>query len=258
MPNYQAITKSGFANLRWKRYNSYQFAAQDTVAPLVVQELSKACTSLPIAFIKQGDTFIPAAVQGLEPAQNLLVAPDGRWIGSYTPAAYRSYPFRLAETEEDQLILCIDTDSGLVGEHYDQLFFDEAGAPASSINEVLSFLQQVRNNHQLTMRLCAVLDAEGLIQPWPIKVKGSNNAEQALDGLFRIDEAKFNQLDAEALHRVHQAGALPVVYCQLISMQHIQILGQIARAFAEHQQNTAPVDIEEVFGKGDDTLKFNF
>jgi hypothetical protein len=258
MPNYQAITKSDFANLRWKRYDSYKFAAQDTVAPLVAQELAKACTSLPIAFIKQGDAFIPTALQGLQPAQNLFVAPDGRWIGPYTPAVYRGYPFRLAETEQEQLILCVDTDSGLVGECYDQLFFDDTGAPSSVINDVLSFLQQVRNNQQLTLRLCAALDSEGLIKPWTINLKGENGAEQTLDGLFRIDEARFNTLDADAVYRLHQAGALPVVYSQLISMQHTQMLGQIAQAVAQHQKNTAPVDIEQVFGSGDDTLKFDF
>jgi hypothetical protein len=258
VPNYQAITKGAFAPLRWKRFESYRFAAQDAVAPLVAQELAKACASLPIAFIKQNEGIIPAAVQGLQPDQNLLVAPDGRWLGPYTPALYRGYPFRLAETEQAQLVLCVDTDSGLVGEHYDQPFFGDAGEPASAINEVLSFLQQVHHNHQLTRRLCAALDAEGLIVPWPVKVKGKDGTEQTIEGLYRIDEAKFNALDADALYRIHQAGALPVVYCQLISMQHIQLLGQLAQASAQRQQNSAPVDIEEVFGSGDDILKFDF
>lgn len=32
MPKYQAITKTDFANLRWKRYENYHFAALDAVA----------------------------------------------------------------------------------------------------------------------------------------------------------------------------------------------------------------------------------
>jgi hypothetical protein len=127
MPKYQAITRTDFANLRWKRYESYAFAAQDAVAPLVVQELPKACMSLPIAFIQQGETFVPAAVQGLQPGQNLFVSPDGRWVGPYTPAAYRGYPFALANADNGQVVLCVDTDSGLVGEDYTETFFDEQG-----------------------------------------------------------------------------------------------------------------------------------
>ena len=52
MPRYDLITKTGFAAQGWRRYDSYAFAATDAVAPLVVQELAKACMSLPIAFIQ--------------------------------------------------------------------------------------------------------------------------------------------------------------------------------------------------------------
>jgi len=232
MPKYQAVSKTTHANLRWKRYDNYHFAALDAVAPLVVQELPRAAMALPVAFIEQDGHFIPAAVQGLQPGQNLFVAPDGRWIGAYTPATYRGYPFALANAENDQLVLCVDADSGLVGEDHAERFFDDSGEPSQSVKDVLNFLQQVRANRELTQRLCAALDAEGLIQPWPITLK-SEKGEQTLQGLYRIDEAKFNSLDAEALHRVHQSGALPVVYCQLLSMQHLQALGKLADAHAQ-------------------------
>lgn len=256
MPAYKAITKTDFEHLKWKRYDSFQFAAFDAVAPLVVQELAKACMSLPITFIKQEDQYITAVLQGLQQDQNLCVAPDGRWIGTYTPALYRGYPFTLAQADNDQLVLCVDMDSGLISEYFDESFFDAEGEPAQSVKDVLDFLQQVRNNRQLTLRLCAALDAEGLIQPWPIKIKGKDDTEQTIEGLYRIDEAKFNALDADALHRVHQSGALPVVYCQLLSMQHIHTLGKLAEAHAELQPQD--VDIESLFGEQDDTLKFNF
>ncbi|MBE0471941.1 MAG: SapC family protein [Methyloprofundus sp.] len=257
MPTYQAITKSDFEHLKWKRFDSYQFTALDAVAPIVVQELAKACMSIPITFIKQDDQFVTAALLGLKPGQNLFVSQEGQWIGSYTPAAYRGYPFALAQADNDQLVLCVDRDSGLVGEYFEESFFNAEGQPAQSVKDILDFLQQVRTNRLLTLRLCAALDAEGLIQPWPIKVRGKDDQEQTIEGLYRVDEAKFNALDADALHRVHQSGALPVVYCQLLSMQHIQTLGKLAEAHAQLQP-TEEVDIDRLFGEQDDTLKFNF
>lgn len=233
MPNYQAVSKSTHANLCWKRYDNYHFAAMDAVAPLVAQELPKAAMVLPIAFIQQDGKFIPAAVQGLQLGQNLFVAPDGRWIGPYTPATYRGYPFALANAENDQLVLCVDADSGLVGEDQAERFFDDSGEPSQSVKDVLNFLQQVRANRELTVRLCAALHAEDLIQPWPIKVKGKDDQGQTLQGLYRIDEAKLNALSREALYRIHQAGALPLAYCQLLSMQHLQMLGKLADAHAQ-------------------------
>jgi hypothetical protein len=120
-------------------------------------------------------------------------------------------------------------DSGLVGEQFEQPFFEADGEPAKVMRDVLEFLQQVRNNHQLTQRVCAVLHAEGLIVPWPLTLR-DDSGEQVVQGLYRIDESALNTLDSETLARIHQAGALPVAYCQLLSMQHIQMLGKLAEA----------------------------
>jgi hypothetical protein len=245
VPKYQAISKTTHAHLRWKRFEHYHFAARDALAPLVVQELLRACMSMPIAFIEQNNQYIPAALQGLQPGQNLFVSPEGRWLGTYIPAAYRGYPFALANSESDQLVLCVDTDSGLVGEDYAERFFDDSGKPSQAVKDVLNFLQQVRANRELTERLCAALDAEGLIQPWPITLKGEDG-ERTMQGLYRIDEAKFNGLDPEALYRVHQAGALPLVYCQLLSMQHLQALGKLAEAHASAKAQLSSSSTDEL------------
>ncbi|ARU01687.1 SapC family protein [Yoonia vestfoldensis] len=231
MPRYELITKTGFAAQGWRRYDSYAFAASDAVAPLVVQELAKACMSLPIAFIRQNDAFVPHAVQGLEPGRNLFVV-NGKWVAPYTPAAYRGYPFALAKGEDDQLHLCIDMDSGLVDADGDQPFFDAAGEVAQPVKDALNFLQQIHNNRAVTQRVCAALAAEDLFQPWPLKVQ-TPAGERNIDGLFRIDEARLNSLDPEALARVQKAGGLPVAYCQLLSMGNIQTLGLIARKLDE-------------------------
>ncbi|ARU01720.1 SapC family protein [Yoonia vestfoldensis] len=233
MPRYELITKSGFAAQAWRRYDNHAFAATDAVAPLLVQELAKACMSLPIAFLQQGDAFVPHAVQGLEAGRNLFVV-NGTWVGPYTPAAYRGYPFALAQGDGDDLHLCIDMDSGLVGagDGFDQPFFDDAGEAAQPVKDALNFLQQIHNNRAVTKRVCAALAAEDLFQPWPLKVQGPNG-ERRVDGLFRIDEARLNSLDADALARVQKAGGLPVAYCQLLSMGNIQTLGLIARKLEE-------------------------
>jgi hypothetical protein len=233
MPRYELITKTGFAAQAWRRHNSYAFAATDAVAPLVATELAKACMSLPIAFIQQNDAFVPHAVQGLEPGRNLFVV-NGTWVAPYTPAVYRGYPFAVTEGENDQLHLCIDMDSGLVGagEGFDQPFFDDGGEAAQPVKDALNFLQQIHRNRAVTKRVCAALAAEDLFQPWPLKVQTADG-ERNIEGLFRIDEARLNSLDADALHRVQQAGGLPVAYCQLVSMGNIQTLGLIQRKLAE-------------------------
>ena len=231
MPRYELITKTGFAAQGWRRYDSYAFAATDAVAPLVVQELAKACMSLPIAFIQQNDVFVLHAVQGLAPGRNLFVV-NGTWVAPYTPAVYRGYPFALAKGEDNQLHLCVDMDSGLVDADGDQPFFDDTGEAAQPVKDALNFLQQIHRNRAVTKRVCAALAAEDLFQPWPLKVQGPEG-ERTIDGLFRIDEARLNSLEPDALARVQKAGGLPVAYCQLLSMSNIQTLGLIQRKLSE-------------------------
>ena len=238
MPQYQAITKTDFANLRWKRYENYHFAALDAVAPLVAHELSKAALALPIAFVPQGQTYTPAAVQGLASGQNLYVHPDGRWLTTYIPAAYRSHPFRMAQTPDGQEVLCVDTDSGLISETEGDAFITDSGEPSPELVKVIDFFQQIAANRQATQAACGVLQSHGLIQPWPIAVK-TEQGDKTVQGLYRIDEARLNALSAPALKEIQAAGALAMAYSQLLSMQHLPTLGQLAELHAQAQSKPA-------------------
>jgi hypothetical protein len=237
MPHYRPITTDNHADRRWQRHSGYAFTAKDAIAPLVVQELQKAILSLPIAFVPQAESYLLVAVLGLADGKNLYFAPDGRWVGGYVPAAFRGYPFALANTEDGQQVLCIDEDSGLIGTE-GEAFFNEDGTPSQAVSDVLNFLSQVGNNRIATQRLCGLLQKHQLFQPWPIKVHGEAG-EQIVKGLYRIDEAALNQLPAEAFMELRDSGALVLAYCQLLSMQHLPLLGQLAQLHAQAEQKAA-------------------
>lgn len=233
------ITRERHAGKRWLRYTSYAFAAQDAVAPLVAAELPKAATALPVGLIARGQSFTLVAIMGLALGQNLLVSSEGQWVGRYVPAVYRGYPFHLLETEDGQQALCIDEDSGLLTDSPEgEPFFDDAGQPAKAVTAVLDFLSQVSVNRRVTERLCAVLQRHDLIQPWPIVVKG-DAGEQRIEGLYQIDETALDALPAEAFLELRQAGALPVIYSQLLSKQHLAALGPLAEARAKVANSVA-------------------
>lgn len=253
MPNYQAISRERHASQRWQRYTSYAFAVHDAVIALAAAELPKAAMSLPMAFIEQEGSFVPVAVLGLQPGSNLFVAADGRWAGPYIPAAFRSYPFRLANTEDGQQVLCIDEESGVVTNgSTGERFFNDDGQPAQATLDILSFLNQIEQSGLATVAACAVLQKHQLIRAWPITVK-TDAGEQKIAGLFQIDEAALSQLPGDALRELAQAGALPVAYCQLLSMQHLSVLGQLAQARAKVN---APVTALPLSPAGDLDLEF--
>ena len=233
MPNYQAITRERHAQKRWFRQSSFAFAAADAVAPLTAVELPKAVMSLPIALIKQSEGYMPVAVLSLRPGMNLFVAPDWRWIGNYIPAVFRAYPFRLGQSPDGKDILCID-------EAYDRVtdgptgepFFTDEGQPAQGLLDILYFLNHIEQNRLVTVAACAALQKYQLIQPWPVTCK-TESGEKPVTGLFRIDEGALIKLSGEALHELVQAGALLLAHCQLLSMQHLPLLGQMAETHAK-------------------------
>ena len=243
MPVIAPVTRETLGARRWKKgTRTYAFAAQDTVAPLVVAELPQAAVWLPTAFVPLDGTFTLAAVQGLTPGQNLFVLPNGAWAGPFIPAAYRGYPFTLARIDEDREIVCFIEDSGLLTDDPDsEAFFDEDGKPSKAVAGYVSFFEQLSASRQATRRVCETLKAHGLIQPWPVVVK-TLSGDQRVDGLHRIDEAALNALSGEAFLEVRAAGGLPVAYCQLLSMQHLPALGQLANARAEAAARQLPVN----------------
>lgn len=260
MPTLQPLSRSAFGRLRWKRYGDYRFTASDALCPLVAHELSKAALALPIAFVPQGQTYTPAAVQGLASGQNLYVHPDGRWLTTYIPAAYRSHPFRMAQTPDGQEVLCVDTDSGLISETEGDAFFTDSGEPSPELVKVIDFFQQIAANRQATQAACGVLQSHGLIQPWPIMLKGEQG-DKTVQGLYRIDEARLNALSAPALKEIQAAGALAMAYSQLLSMQHLPTLGQLAALHAQAQsQQTLPTsangELDLEFLNNNGTLSF--
>ena len=264
MPNYQAISKTTHGAKRWLRTTSYAFALKEGILPLSLAELPKAIMTLPVAFVEQNERFVPVAVMSLQPDRNHFVTPDGRWLHGYIPASCRGYPFRFLNAPDGKQVLCIDQDSGLVSDGPEgEPFFDEAGEPTQAIREILNLLHQSEQSLKATLAACDLLKQHQLIKPWPIKLK-TVTGDKDIAGLFQIDEAALNLLSAEALLEIRNSGGLLLAYCQLLSMQHLSFLGQLAEAHAKADKAAAEAtnnivqngELNIEFLKKNETLSF--
>lgn len=260
MPQLSAITKQSHADKFWTRQLSYSFAAKDSLALLAAAELSKAVHAFPMVFIKQQDRFFLAAVLSLTPGTNLFVAQNGKWLGGYVPAAFRGYPFSLAKAQgKDNLILCVDEDSGLV--HEDKTagepFFDDTGEVTQQVKDVLNFLNQMEQNKTATNVAVAALADAGVITQWPLKIR-QGDQEKPVTGLYRVDEAKLNSLDDGQFTKLRKAGSLPVAYAQLFSMGNISIFEKLAqiREKTQPKKDNMPDDMPNMLA-GDDMISFD-
>lgn len=229
MSNIHVVSRDRHAKKYWQRYRSYAHAALDPVAPLVLRELSRACTAMPIGFIELKGELLPVAIQGMEPGKNLFLDPDRGWLADYIPAAYRSHPFVLGTTSDGDPVLCVMEDSGLLSEMDGEPFFDDDGQFAPRLREVFDFMIEISHQRSATRRICAELKKHELIQPWPIK-RLTDAGAQFIRGLYRIDRAAVHALPAQAFQDLRLAGALPVIYCHLISLQHMPRLASLALA----------------------------
>jgi hypothetical protein len=75
------------------------------------------------------------------------------------------------------------------------------------------------------------LQMHKLVKPWPVKLK-TESGETMVEGLHCIDETALNALPPDALLELRNTGALALAYCQLLSMQNLQLLGQFAQRSA--------------------------
>lgn len=230
------VVRETYGARSWRRYTDYRFVATSILARVAVAELAQATVALPLAFTKVEGHAVLVALLGFVQGQNLFVAPDGRWMGRYVPAAFRGWPFQLARSTSGDLTLCFNEASGLLaGPGEAEAFFAADGQPAPAVQQVFDFLARTSRSQDAADAATGLLSQHGLLEPWPLKVRDGDQ-ERPVSGLLRVNEAALNALEAEALLALHKGGALAIAYAQLLSMGNIALLGQFADAHARAAQ----------------------
>lgn len=226
-----ALTQERFAGKALIRNERlYGFAAKDSLVPVVAAELPQILPMMPLGFVPGEGGFVLVAVASLEPGASLFVAPEsGQWLGGYVPASLRTYPFRmLKDAENGRNLLYIADDDNLIGDASQggEPFFDENNNPSQFVASLIEFLSEIEGNRMATQMAVAALEAAGLIQPWSLQTEKDSAAVQ-VKGLFRIDEAALNALDADTLKGLREKGALAIAYAQLFSMNQLSVLEKL-------------------------------
>lgn len=224
------LSKENYGDKSWVKFSSYAFAGRTGSVPLVRAEVFKAAIAFPLAFVLRQDRYILKAILSVDPEGNCFVAPDGRWLGSYIPAFFRSHPFKLSKVmDREELFLCVDEDSGLVQEGLEsgELFFNEKGELSPRVQEVKTFLEHVAKDEIQTQTAVKAIADAGLMTAWPLNVR-IRDKETAVQGYYCIDEPRLNQLSDPDFLRLQKSGSLPIIYGQMISMNTIGIFAKLA------------------------------
>jgi len=262
MPRFEPIDANRCRNHGWRRFVSYQFAAGDSLVPVVADEIPHVLATMPMAFRPLPDgSYELVAVMSFQNRLNLFVHPvNGRWIGGYTPAAYRSYPFwSLPEKGSGRMVLCFDMDSGLYREApgpEDSPFFDENDQMTPMLKDTAEFLQKFENQRRIVKQLTDVLAQQKLIVPWEIKSEDASGKPVPVEGLYKIDEKSLRKLSLDEMGTLQKTDALPLAYAQLFSQHRLPNLTRLHQLHDRLKDKTPGIDLEKILGQ-DDVFKFD-
>ncbi|WNK21229.1 SapC family protein [Halomonas piscis] len=256
MPQWIALSRTEHRHKRLLPRDGYRFAAAERAVPVLLAELNKVIPHYLLGFIAQGEAFVPVALLGTR--DNAYLAPDGRWLGAYVPATLRGYPFTLAGAEDGSRVLAVEA-GHLTDDDQGEPLFD-GDAPSATVNQTLEFLQQCEQSRETTLKATRVLAKHGLLAEWDLAVPtdADGGTPVKLDGVYRLDEARLNQLDGEALCDLKGA-PLTLAYAQMFATgQHKALAERLAFQARHAAQQEAPDDLESFFGESDDELTFDF
>jgi len=214
----------------------------------VAAEFAAACIHFPIAWVKNQEQFDPIALLGLDEGQNLFVNHNNQWVVGYVPAHLRAQPFRLLRATDGRLTLAVREDTGLVtGNEAANPFFDTEGQLSGELQSVLNMLRRLEENRAATQEASLALADAGVLEAWAV-APVVNGEKRHLGGLFRVSEKALEQVDAAALERLRDTGALAMAYRQQVSQQLIQRLEveYARRAEARIKRSDHPGDRENL------------
>jgi hypothetical protein len=189
--------------------------------PITVDEFVPVQRFCPIVF-SSGENPVPLALMGLNEGVNVYVDEDGKLIGEvYVPAYVRRYPFLLARLRPDaeELSLCFDPTSGLVGEFDDGLPLFEDGKPSETTNAILKFCEEFELSAQRTGAFTKDLQDAGLLMEGEVSIQPADSPQPFVyRGFQMVNEEKLRDLSGDELRRMNQSGMLPLVMAHLFSM----------------------------------------
>lgn len=192
--------------------------------PLTVEEFPQAQRNFPIIFTS-GDNPIPLALMGMNEGINVFVDEDGTLnTPVYVPAYARRYPFMLAKLrpEAEELSLCVDPSSDLVGEIDEGEALFAGSEPTDATKNMLKFCENFEVAGNKTANFMAELKKHDLLMDGELNIDTGNGQPFNYRGFQMIDENKLREVRGDVLRQWNQNGMLPLIYAHLFSLELVR------------------------------------
>jgi hypothetical protein len=219
------LNRNEHASWRTRQTDTAKWLVDQHAIPLTAEEFPLAQRHYPIVF-SQGTDSVPLALLGLNEGTNVFVDADGSVnTPVYIPAYARRYPFLLAKLrpDADELSLCFDPTTELIGEfdEGDPLF--EGEEPSEACNATLQFCEQFEIAGQKTAAFVAELNKHNLLIDGELTVQAEGSDKPFVYRGFRmVDENKLRETRGDVLRGWSQSGMLALIYAHLFSLELVR------------------------------------
>lgn len=209
--------------------------------PLTVEEFPQAQRHFPIIF-SGGDNPVPLALMGLNEGVNVFVDDEGKLREPvYVPAYARRYPFLLAKLTPDanELSLCFDPTSELVGAFDEGMPMFEGEQPSETCKNTLNFCEQFEQAGQRTNAFMQELAKHELLMDGEVAIQQEGQEQPFIYRGFRmVDQEKLRNVRGDQLRTWNQNGLLPLLIAHLFSLELVRDI--FGRQVAQGKGPTAP------------------
>ena len=206
---------------RAKTTDQAPFFAKTHAVPLTIDEFVHAQRQFPIVF-SSGDNPVPLGLFGLNEGVNVFVADDGTLKQEmYVPAYVRRYPYLLARLtpEAEELSLCFDPDSGLLGPDGEGPLLFDGDRPSEATNAILKFCEDFELSAQRTTAFVKELADMELLMDGEVSIQATDQEQPYVyRGFQMVNEEKFRDLRGDELRKINQNGILPLIVAHLFSL----------------------------------------
>jgi hypothetical protein len=207
--------------------------------PLTAEEFVHAGRHFPIVF-SIADNPVPLALMGLNEGVNTFFDDEGKISGPvYVPAYARRYPFMLAKLnpETEELSLCFDPTSDLIGEFKDGTPLFNGEEPSDACKATLDFCRNFEEAGFRTQSFVDELVKHDLLMDGEVSIQQDGNENPFVyRGFKMVDQEKLRDLRGDVLRSMNQSGMLGLVFAHLFSLEHMsEVFGR------QVQQGKGPI-----------------
>lgn len=219
------LNSNDHATWRSRTTNQAKWLVNQHAVPLTVEEFPQAQRHFPIVF-SAGPDPVPLALMGMNEGVNVFVDDEGSLTSPvYVPAYARRYPFLLARLSPDanELSLCFDPETDLIGAFDDGVALFEDGKPSESITTTLKFCEQFEIAGQKTQAFVEELKKHDLLMDGEVAIQQEGSEQPFVyRGFQMVNEEKLRELRGDVLRGWNQSGLLPLIFAHLFSLDLVR------------------------------------